>query len=114
MDLLILQRDPVGIAGAFNVYEYCFGNPVNLVDPEGGYPFGGFPNMPGKPRPPKPKPRPSIYVDLEAELRKEERLQMACYAGLLVVGGWEAWTTKSIIGLALDLAGWWGWGWTYF
>jgi RHS repeat-associated protein len=38
-----LTRDPIGYAGGLNLYGYCSGNPVNLVDPlglcgeQGGY-----------------------------------------------------------------------------
>jgi RHS repeat-associated protein len=31
------QRDPIGVAGGLNLYEYCYGNPVNLLDPWGLY-----------------------------------------------------------------------------
>ena len=30
-----IQRDPLGIRGGLNVYLYCDGNPVSLVDPSG-------------------------------------------------------------------------------
>jgi RHS repeat-associated protein len=30
-----LQRDPIGISGGLNVYEYAAGNPVTAVDPSG-------------------------------------------------------------------------------
>jgi len=30
-----LSRDPAGIAGGVNVYAYCVGDPINLVDPSG-------------------------------------------------------------------------------
>jgi uncharacterized protein RhaS with RHS repeats len=30
-----LTRDPIGYAGGLNLYGYCSGNPVNLVDPLG-------------------------------------------------------------------------------
>lgn len=33
-----INRDPLGEAGGLNLYAYCSGNPVNLVDPEGGAP----------------------------------------------------------------------------
>ncbi len=33
-----LQRDSIGILGGLNVYEYVWGDPVNLVDPEGDTP----------------------------------------------------------------------------
>ena len=30
-----LNPDPIGFAGGLNLYAYCFGNPVGLVDPSG-------------------------------------------------------------------------------
>jgi len=30
-----MQRDPIGLAGGWNVYAYCGGDPVNWVDPGG-------------------------------------------------------------------------------
>lgn len=30
-----LSRDPIGLNGGVNVYSYCSGDPVNLVDPDG-------------------------------------------------------------------------------
>ncbi len=30
-----LQRDPIGIRGGLNVYEYCRSNPTSNIDPEG-------------------------------------------------------------------------------
>jgi RHS repeat-associated protein len=30
-----LTRDPIGYAGGLNLYDYCDGNPINLVDPLG-------------------------------------------------------------------------------
>jgi RHS repeat-associated protein len=30
-----LNRDPIGFAGGLNLYAYCNGDPVNLVDPSG-------------------------------------------------------------------------------
>jgi RHS repeat-associated protein len=37
-----LNPDPIGFLGGLNLYEYCFGNPVGLVDPSGleVYAFG--------------------------------------------------------------------------
>jgi RHS repeat-associated protein len=35
-----LQRDPIGILGGANVYEYGGGNPVALADPSGLWPRG--------------------------------------------------------------------------
>ena len=37
-----LQRDPIGIDGGLNVYEYVGNAPVSSVDPDGLYPFGGW------------------------------------------------------------------------
>jgi len=37
-----LQRDPMGIDGGINVYEYVSSSPVTLVDPEGAYPHGAL------------------------------------------------------------------------
>ena len=37
-----LQRDPIGISGGLNVYEYVRNNPTWLVDPEGAYPRGAL------------------------------------------------------------------------
>ena len=111
-----LQRDPIGIDGGFNVYEYVRNAPTGWVDPSGTYPFGGFPGMPGKPKPPKPPtpgPRPNPFMDLEKELRRERRIQAACYAGLLVTGGVEAAVAKSIVGGALAAAGGIAWIWEY-
>ena len=51
-----LQRDPIGVAGGLNVYEYVRNAPTARVDPDGMYPFGGFPGY--QPPPPKPKPKP--------------------------------------------------------
>ena len=37
-----LQRDPIGIAGGLNVYEYANANPTAAVDPEGLWPRGAM------------------------------------------------------------------------
>ena len=63
------QRDPIGIRGGLNVYEYCGGNPVAEGDPEGLVPPGGGcpycgkmychcchrPRPKAEPKPPRPK-----------------------------------------------------------
>lgn len=28
-----LQRDPIGFAGGPNLYQYCMGDPIGMVDP---------------------------------------------------------------------------------
>jgi len=62
-----LQRDPIGILGGLNVYEYVQNRPASAVDPDGLVPIETPPWPPGespfrpqpKPKPPKkPKPRP--------------------------------------------------------
>lgn len=68
-----LQRDPIGIAGGSNTYEYVRNSPTASVDPVGAYPFGGFPNMPGKPRPPKPRPKPAPVWPSNVESEQEAR-----------------------------------------
>jgi RHS repeat-associated protein len=88
-----LQRDLIGIRGGLNVYSYVRNQATIAVDPLGLHEVGmtGLPN-PGRPYDPKngywsdgdyygPPPRPKTSVDLEAELRKERRIQAACYAG---------------------------------
>lgn len=113
-----LQRDPIGIRGGLNVYGYVGSSPVTYVDPGGlrtdmGWdkPPGGYP----KPRSPRPFRGKTSYSgeDLRRMIDNETSLQAVCTAGLLLIGGWEAAATRSIIGLALDAAGWLGWGWTY-
>lgn len=41
-----LSADPLGEAGGLNLYAYCYGNPLNLYDPDGMMPsaawWGGF------------------------------------------------------------------------
>jgi RHS repeat-associated protein len=41
-----LSADPLGDAGGMNIYAYCYGNPLNLHDPDGMLPsaawWGGF------------------------------------------------------------------------
>jgi RHS repeat-associated protein len=41
-----LSADPLGEAGGMNIYAYCYGNPLNLYDPDGMFPsaawWGGF------------------------------------------------------------------------
>jgi RHS repeat-associated protein len=48
-----LNPDPIGFLGGLNLYEYCFGNPVGMVDPTGlqvrRYPPGYFPDDPDNP-----------------------------------------------------------------
>jgi RHS repeat-associated protein len=38
-----LNPDPIGLLGGLNLYEYCFGNPVNAVDPSGLEVYGWGP-----------------------------------------------------------------------
>jgi RHS repeat-associated protein len=38
-----LNPDPIGFLGGLNLYEYCFGNPVGLVDPSGLEVYGWGP-----------------------------------------------------------------------
>lgn len=42
-----ISRDPIGEAGGFGLYTYCYNDPVNLIDPDGRDPMSawGFPNM---------------------------------------------------------------------
>ena len=35
-----LSADPIGEAGGTNLYAYCYGNPLNLYDPDGMTPVG--------------------------------------------------------------------------
>ena len=37
-----LQRDPIGMAGGWNLYQYCGGEPWGLVDPMGLYGIGDW------------------------------------------------------------------------
>src|SRR5207245_2608824 len=34
-----ISRDPAGYSGGPNLFEYCFNNPVNLVDADGARPL---------------------------------------------------------------------------
>ncbi len=36
-----LQPDPIGMAGGFNLYQYCGGEPIDRIDPMGLEPEGG-------------------------------------------------------------------------
>ena len=36
-----ISPDPIGYLGGLNLYAYCFGDPVNAVDPSGLTPVGG-------------------------------------------------------------------------
>ena len=57
-----LQRDPIGLWGGLNVYEYVQSLPTRDFDPGGLMPIGGRPPyMPPPPRSrPKPKPKRPI------------------------------------------------------
>jgi len=35
VDARWLQRDPIGYAGGWNLYQYCKGDPLGMVDPWG-------------------------------------------------------------------------------
>jgi len=109
-----LQRDPIGIIAGKNVYAYVKNRPASSVDPSGLVDQNWEPPWGVPPKLAKPKPKTSYSIkEMQEQLKSEERLQALCYAGLLAIGGWEAYVTQSIIGGALNLAGWLGWAWTY-
>jgi RHS repeat-associated protein len=81
-----LQRDPIGITGGINVYEYVRSLPTARVDPDGMYPFGGFPGYQPPsytPRPPKPPKPPSPQEELE---RVKRRIRIITYGGMTCAG----------------------------
>ena len=60
-----LQRDPIGIAGGTNVFQYVSASPTRMVDPSGLHgcrpdrpPFNPPPPPPTPPPPPPPPPSP--------------------------------------------------------
>jgi len=110
-----LQRDPIGLHGGFNVYAYAEGRPTISFDPYG---LRAHDTLTGeilnRDDWPKSKPKTGYSIpEMQQQLEEEEVLQAFCYAGLLAIGGWEAYVSKSVIGMALDVAGWLGWTWTY-
>lgn len=34
-----LSKDPIGISGGLNAYEFCYNNPINYFDPDGQRPY---------------------------------------------------------------------------
>jgi uncharacterized protein RhaS with RHS repeats len=35
-----ISRDPWGFYGGLNLYRYCYGDPINLIDATGAQPIG--------------------------------------------------------------------------
>jgi RHS repeat-associated protein len=84
------ERDPIGLRGGLNVYEYVRSTPGTFVDPLGLRSIFD----PGSPDPPKPRPpkRPKVGYSIEEmqrQLDREKWIIMICAAGIggLVSGG---------------------------
>ncbi len=74
-----LQRDPIGMIGGLNVYDYVRSRPATRIDPNGlrtdmGWdePPGGYPKPP-KPRPPTPHKVSDSIDDMKKQLEATKK-----------------------------------------
>ena len=91
-----LQRNPIGIYGGLNVYEYVYSTPSCLIDPtglandwgiSGPFPPGWRPasspyGPPKRPPGPKSKPKKPLSTAEELERTKKKIFFLSCATGL--------------------------------
>jgi RHS repeat-associated protein len=99
-----LQRDPIGIVGALNVYEYVGGSPTAKVDPTGLVEMWNWNRIehyqPGR----KPSTSQSVE-DMQRELDRANRRVKFAKWGLVCIGGGWAIYARSIVAGAFAAAG---------
>jgi RHS repeat-associated protein len=102
-----LQRDPIGIAGALNVYVYAGLAPPVRVDPTGLYdepndaPVGpSASDAHGNPRPPKPKPPRTPEEELD-DIGQNERNWNYVYGGLACIAAPVSWPIAVGLGVGI-------------
>ncbi len=84
-----LQRDPMGISGSQNAYEYVWSNPVTGVDPNGLRTDMGLDKPPGGY--PGPRPRPQPPKTPERELKDIRKTLNYTAAGFTICAGLTFW-----------------------